>query len=87
MVSLVNVLNESIQRIIASNFSIHKECSVFRKAIDINSIFSNDDIDTHLMSIYLGHHNNDVSDYYLSETNLYYPPNKDSKYHFTSRFK
>ena len=81
------MLNESIQRIITSNLSIHKECSVFRKAIDINSIFSNDDIDTHLMSIYLGHHKNDVSDYYLPETNLYYPPNEDSKYYFTSRFK
>ena len=50
---------------------------MFRKAIDANTIPSNDDIDTYLMSVYLGGHKNDVSGH-LPERNLYPPTNKDT---------
>ena len=67
---------ETIQRIVASDMNIHREKSVFRIAIDSNSIPSNDDIDTYLMNIYLGGHKNDVPGH-LPEQNLYPPTNKD----------
>ena len=67
---------ETIQRIVASDKNIHREKSVFRKAIDSNSIPSNDDIDTYLMNIYLGGHKNDVPGH-LPERNFYPPTNKD----------
>ena len=68
---------ETFQRIIAGNISSHRESSVMKKAIDSNSIPTNDEIDTHILSIYLNGHKNDVPGA-LPGFNLYPPTDKDN---------
>ena len=64
----------SFIRIIVSEMSVRKDESVFRKANELNSIPSNEDLDLRLLNIYAQRHFNDTKDGKLLPQTYCFPP-------------
>jgi len=74
-------LNEHVTsfiRIIAANICVHKDDSVFAKAMKDNAIPSDEELDEFLISILVHRHNNDIIENTPPNRNKYPPTNEDA---------
>ena len=66
----------SFHRIVTAHIATHKDHSVFKKAINENTIPTDEELDIHLLGVYIQRgHKNDISGGVLPETNSYPPTN------------